>query len=51
MPARVLSTLSSINIYLGSPGGTMHVYNNQKQIATGLPCRQTGEKNDQDKNN
>lgn len=43
MPARLLSTLSSINIYLGSPGGTMHVYNNQKQIATGLPC-ETGEK-------
>lgn len=29
----------------------MHVYNNHKQIATGLPCGQTGEKNDQDKNN
>lgn len=42
MPERVLSTLSSINIYLGSPGATTLVYNNPKQIATALPCCQTG---------
>lgn len=44
MPARELSTLSSINIHLGSLGGTRHVYSNQKQIVTGLSCCQTGEK-------
>lgn len=42
MPERVLSTLSSINIYVGSPGGTTLVYNNQKQITTALSCCQTG---------